>query len=73
MNSIKPGGTRDVAVDNEVVWRYDVENAPAGQAVHLLTIGGTTTQGIYRKDGGFIAWFKFFRRDAEEEKRRGIR
>jgi hypothetical protein len=68
----------DVVTDRSQVFCYDLDAAPLGQKLQLLTVGGVAlygqmTRADQRGDQGIIAWHPLPVRDKEEEKRRGIR
>jgi hypothetical protein len=69
--------TNDAAATSEDnVFNYDLESAPRGQKVLLLTIGGVETSGVitdlsFAAQMGIIAWYPVPKRDKYEEFRRG--
>ena len=62
------------SVADESRWRYPANNDPAPQGAHvqLLTIGRKQVPGVWRDDGGFIAWAPNIKRDKELEERLGL-
>ncbi len=70
MSKINPEG---YAVAEESRWRYPAngEPAPSGAHVQLLTKGGKQVPGVWRDDGGYIAWAPNIKRDKKLEKELG--
>lgn len=57
-------------VDPGVSWRYD--SPPRGSKIFLLTRTGVAVEGTWTDDGRYIAWHPLFKRDRQEETKRGI-
>lgn len=63
-------------VTGEAILNYDMDAAPVGGPLWVLTIGGVTVRHVLtaadKASGHYVAWCPMPKRDKEEEKRRGI-
>lgn len=65
---------RDQVVSNESHWRYPAAGdvAPQGVGLQLLTKGRVQVAGMWRDDGGYIAWAPKIKRDKALEEQIGL-
>jgi len=75
--SASKSNNADVVTDRRTIFCYDLNAAPLGQKLQLLTIGGVAiygqmTRADQKGDQGIIGWHPLPVRDKEEEERRGI-
>lgn len=67
--------SREVEASQEYLFRYDMENAPLGELLNLLTIGAVCQRGKLRgdiRDKDIVGWARLPGRDKVEELRRGL-
>lgn len=73
LEAVRTGG-RETATARSCRLRYDMEAAPAGVKLQLLTPGGILVFGTLTTGnrGQYWAWAPLPQRDKDEEKRRGL-
>lgn len=55
--------TDQVVTSDDPEWRDPtVDPPPQGASVFLMTEGGVLVRGVYREDGGYVAWYPFLKK-----------